>query len=128
MNWEWINDFTLNKHWGQVSFGLQRLTGILLAIYLLPHILLNSSALVFGPKAYTKMTGAVQGPAFHFLELAIILGVAFHLFNGVRLIAVDFLRMTRAQRTLFYWVMVLTMVVMAYSLWIYLPKMFHHGA
>ncbi len=124
----WMNDFTLNKHWGQVSFGLQRLTGILLAIYLIPHILLNSSALVFGPKAYTEMTGAVQGPVFHFLELAIILGVAFHLFNGVRLILADFFRMTRGHKKLFYWVMALTAGVMVYSLWVYLPKMLHHGA
>lgn len=123
----WINDFTLNKHWGQVSFGLQRLTGILLAIYLIPHILLNSSALLFGSKAYTEMTGAVQGPAFHFLELAIILGVAFHMFNGVRLILADFFRMTRRQKVLFNWVMALTAAVMVYSLWIYIPKMLHHG-
>ncbi len=124
----WMNDFTLNKHWGQVSFGLQRLTGILLAIYLIPHILLNSSALVFGPRAYTEMTGSVQGPVFHFLELAIILGVAFHLFNGVRLILADFFRMTRGHKKLFYWVMALTAGVMVYSLWVYLPKMLHHAA
>jgi succinate dehydrogenase / fumarate reductase cytochrome b subunit len=124
----WIQDFTLNKHWGQVSFGLHRITGVLLAIYLIPHILLNSSALVFGPKAYTEITGSVQGPAFHFLELAIILGVAFHLFNGVRLILVDFFRMTRSQKKLFNWVMALTAAAMIYSLWVYLPKMLHHGA
>jgi succinate dehydrogenase / fumarate reductase cytochrome b subunit len=120
----WLRDFILNRHEGQPSFGLQRLTGILLAIYLIPHVFLNGYALLFGPEKYNEATLAAQ--KLHWLELLIILGVAFHLFNGVRIIIVDFLSATRSRKLLFWIAGGLTAVVMLYSVYIYIPKMFGH--
>ena len=120
----WLKDFLLNRHEGQPSFGLHRLTGILLAVYLVPHIFLNGYALLFGPEKYDEATLMAQ--KLHWLELLIILGVAFHMFNGIRIIAVDFLSATRSRKALFWIAGALTALTMIYSLYIYIPKMVGH--
>ena len=120
----WLKDFLLNRHEGQPSFGLHRLTGILLAVYLVPHIFLNGYALLFGPEKYDEATLMAQ--KLHWLELLIILGVAFHMFNGIRIIAVDFLSATRSRKALFWIAGALTAFTMIYSLYIYIPKMVGH--
>ena len=120
----WLKDFLLNKHEGQPSFGLQRLTGILLAVYLIPHVYLNGYALLFGPEKYNASTEMAQ--KLHWLELLIILGVAFHMFNGIRIMSVDFFGATRSRKTLFWVACAITAVVMTYSIWIYIPKMVGH--
>jgi len=120
----WLKDFLLNRHEGQPSFGLHRLTGILLAIYLVPHIFLNGYALLFGPEKYDEATLMAQ--KLYWLELLIILGVAFHMFNGIRIIAVDFLSATRSRKALFWIAGALTALTMIYSLYIYIPKMVGH--
>jgi succinate dehydrogenase / fumarate reductase cytochrome b subunit len=119
---KWVKDFILNKHEGQPSFGLQRLTGILLAIYLIPHVFVNSYAFLFNAEAYDQATAFAQ--KLHWLEVLIILGVAFHLFNGIRVIAVDFFAATRRRKPLFWLASALTAVVMIYTLYVYIPKMF----
>ena len=121
---KWLRDFLLNRHEGQPSFGLQRLTGILLALYLIPHVFLNGYALLFGPEKYDASTAMAQ--KLHWLELLIILGVAFHLFNGIRIIVVDFLAATRSRKVFFWIAGALTTIVMVYSVWIYIPKMLGH--
>ena len=121
---EWLKDFLLNKHEGQPSFGLQRLTGILLAIYLIPHIFLNGYALLFGADKYNEATMMAQ--KLHWLELLIVLGVVFHMLNGARIIAVDFFSATRSRKALFWIASALTVLVMIYSLSIYIPKMMGH--
>jgi succinate dehydrogenase / fumarate reductase cytochrome b subunit len=115
----------LNLFFGQASFWLHRITGVLLAVYIFPHILLNSIALFFGPETYDRLLDMVQGPAFHYLEIAIVLGVAFHMFNGLRLIFADFLETTRYQKLMLFFASFLTFVVFCYSLLIYVPKMLH---
>jgi succinate dehydrogenase / fumarate reductase cytochrome b subunit len=120
----WLKDFFLNRHEGQPSFGLHRLTGILLAVYLIPHIFLNGYALIFGPEKYDEATMMAQ--KLHWLEVLIILGVAFHMFNGMRIIAVDFFAVTRSRKLLFWITVALTAVTMIYSLYIYIPKMMGH--
>ena len=121
-----LKDFLLNKNTGQWSFGLHRLTGVLLAIYLIPHIIVNSAALWGGAEAYNRLSGMVQGPAFHFLEIAIILGVAFHLTNGIRIILVDLFPWSKAQQKLLTASIVLTGLVLVYSIYVYLPKLLGH--
>ncbi len=120
----WLKDFLLNRHEGQPSFGLQRITGILLAVYLIPHVFLNGYALMFGAEKYDTATEMAQ--KLHWLELLIILGVAFHMFNGIRIIAVDFFSATRSRKRLFWIASGLTAVVMIYSIYVYIPKMFGH--
>jgi succinate dehydrogenase / fumarate reductase cytochrome b subunit len=117
----WLKDFFLNRHEGQLSFGIHRLTGILMAIYLIPHVFVNSFALLYGPEGYDRATEAAQ--RLHWLEILIILGVAFHMFNGIRITWVDFFRGTRLRRRLFYVAGAFTMLALFYSLYVYIPRM-----
>lgn len=109
-----VKDMRSNPYIGQVSFWLQRITGILLSIYLTFHICLNSTALL-GRGTYDNLVTAVQTPAWHILDLAIILGVCFHLLNGLRIIFVDFLNLTRAQKPLLWGAALITTMVFFYS-------------
>lgn len=119
-----LKDSYLNRHTGQWSFVLQRITGILLAIYLIPHILVNSAALFGGESAYDRVTLSVQGGIWHILEILIILGVSFHLFNGIRIIMVDLCGLTsdRAQKGLLFFACSMTALVFIYCLYYYLCK------
>lgn len=121
---KWLKDFILNLHEGQPSFGLQRLTGILMAIYLLPHVFLNSYALLGGAPAYNRATAFAQ--KLYWLEVLIILGVAFHTFNGIRIIVGDFFAATNSRKRLFWISSILTAIVFLYSLYIYVPRMLGH--
>jgi len=80
--------------------------------------------MVFGPEKYNEATEMAQ--KLHWLELLIILGVAFHMFNGMRIIIVDFFSATRSRKSLFWIASALTAITMVYSLWIYVPKMMGH--
>jgi len=114
---------TVVKHHGLWFFGFQRLTGFLLAIYLIPHILVNSAALYNGAETYDLIVKYIQGPIFHYLEVLIVLGVFFHLFNGLRIIIADFFALTRRQGTLLTLASVSTALIFAYTVWVYWPKL-----
>lgn len=116
----WLKDLKLNRHLGQWAFTLQRITGVLLAIYLIPHILLNSSALIGGEKYYNDITARVQ--KFHILEIAIVVGVAFHLFNGLRIILIDFFELSRYQKRLLWGAGFFTLLMFLYAIIVYIPK------
>jgi len=118
---KWLKDFFLNRHEGQPSFGLHRLTGVLMAVYLIPHVFVNSFALLYGPEGYDRATEAAQ--KLHWLEILIILGVAFHMFNGIRITWVDFFQATRSRKQLYWVVGALTMIVLLYTLYVYIPRM-----
>lgn len=119
-----LKDSHLNRHTGHWSFVIHRITGILLAVYLIPHILVNSSALFGGKIAYDNATMSVQGGFWHILEALIILGVSFHLFNGVRIILIDLCGLTsdRAQKGLLFWACGMTILVFVYCVWFYVGK------
>lgn len=93
-----LSEFRLNRHAGQWAFGLQRLTGLLLVLYLVPHILLNGTALLYGPEAYNELAGRLSTPFAHGVELLVIAAVLAHLSNGVRIVLMDLFALSRQQR------------------------------
>ncbi len=92
------SEFRLNRHAGQWAFGLQRVTGLLLVLYLAPHVLLNGTALLYGPDAYNELAGRLSTPLAHGVELAVIAAVLAHLGNGVRIILMDLFALSRQQK------------------------------
>ncbi len=120
----YLRDLISNRHSGQTAFGLHRISGIILILYLLLHIILHSTALIFGNDAYNNLAKRMDNPLAHLLELSIIVIASFHLLNGLRLILIDIFLLTRFQKGLFFAVKFATACIGIYSLSIYFERLF----
>ena len=112
----------LNPFPAMGSFWIQRITGIILALYIIPHVLIISSAKVHSSAIFTKLIGAMDNPVVWILELAMILGLAFHMLNGLRIILVDFFPFSRKQQQMLWIASLGTFVIIVVSTVLYLPK------
>lgn len=115
-----FKDIALNCHPGQYAFSLHRVTGVALTIYLLLHITLHSTALLFGPEVYDRLLSTLENPFGRLLELLTILAVVIHMSNGVRLLLFDFFDMARGHRRLAFGAASFTVVFMVYAIWVIL--------
>lgn len=97
----YLKELALNGHEGMLSFLLQRVTGLGLVAYLVLHLFSLSSILGGGDK-FRGALAAYDTPLFHFAEWLLLAAVVFHMFNGLRIVAVDWLGLTRHQRGLFW--------------------------
>jgi succinate dehydrogenase / fumarate reductase cytochrome b subunit len=117
-------------------FALHRITGIGLAIYLPMHIMVTSTR-AFGPEAWkSAMSKVAEGPVIHFLEWVLVVGIAIHGLNGLRLILTEFglflgkpskpiypyKTSIDKQRLLTGVVMIFAAIFMIYSLLFFSPK------
>ena len=104
-----------------VLWLLHRLTGVALAVYLVPHfIIINDSR--WGPEIFNETLGWLQGSLIVAAEFVIVLAVAFHGINGLRIIAMDFFDLSHKQKLLL--VMVLAVcgaIFLSASLW-FVPR------
>jgi succinate dehydrogenase / fumarate reductase, cytochrome b subunit len=95
---------------GMWSWLLHRITGLGVLLFLLIHIV-DISLLNFGPKVYNEGIALFGLTIVRILSLALIGGLLYHGFNGVRIILIDFWpRGARYQGLMFATVMVLTIV------------------
>ena len=122
---KFVDETKLNPSIGMISYVLHRVTGIGLAIYLIMHTWVLSSA-GQGPEQFTERLGSVQTPLFHFLELFLSVAVFFHMLNGLRIIIVDFFSITRQHKVVFWIAAVLFVAAMAWNLAVVLPKLAGH--
>jgi len=95
---------------GMWSWLLHRITGLGVLLFILIHIV-DISLLNFGPKVYNEGIALFGLTIVRLLSLALIGGLLYHAFNGVRIMLIDFWpRGARYQRILFATVMLLTIV------------------
>lgn len=120
----YLRDFIINRHTGQTAFGIHRISGIALAVYLLLHIMLHSAALIFGKDAYNRLAIAMDNPLAHLFELFIIITAALHLLNGIRLILLDIFPITIFQKEAFFIVIYVAAFIGIYSLSVYFERIF----
>jgi succinate dehydrogenase / fumarate reductase, cytochrome b subunit len=109
---------------GQWAFYLHRLSGLAILAYLLIHTISIGSVLL-GEAAYMAIHKTYELPFFRLGLIGVSGAVAYHAFNGLRIIAMDFTAFgVKFQRQLWYLVLVLavasTGVAMAYNL----PRIF----
>jgi succinate dehydrogenase / fumarate reductase cytochrome b subunit len=116
-----LKDSYINRHFGQWSFFINRLTGLVIALYLPLHIFINSIALIWGGEAYTRVLNAMDTPLLKSLEVLLITAVGFHMFNGIRILLVDFFKMTRSQSVLTFFVFILSIALFIGALMLYWP-------
>ena len=89
------------KNSGFISFVLRRFTGVVLGLYLFTHMLVIGSA-TQGAAAFDATLAVVQSTPFKIMEIALLAAVAYHAFDGVRLLIVHYFNVINYRRSLFY--------------------------
>lgn len=98
---------------GFLSFVLRRFTGVALVLYLLLHIWVIGSSLS-SPAAFDDRLNFLQSDLFKVMEIALLAAVIYHAFDGVRLLLVNWFKITEKRKSMFYSVMVIsTLLVIA---------------
>jgi succinate dehydrogenase / fumarate reductase cytochrome b subunit len=95
------------------SWVLHRITGVAIFFFLLVHVL-DTALIRVSPEAYDAVINTYKHPIMGLGEIALVGAIAFHAFNGLRIILVDFwAKGAQLQRQLFWGVIALWVVVMA---------------
>ena len=116
-----IKDLFLNFNPSMISFVLMRITGLALVFYLVLHIWSLSSVLQ-GRSSFDETMGMYNSPIFHLMEFLLLLCVCVHMFNGIRIIIVDWCNMTRRQERMIWYAMAAVIVVGLLGIWFFLPE------
>jgi succinate dehydrogenase / fumarate reductase cytochrome b subunit len=86
---------------GFISFVLRRVTGVALVLYLAIHMWVIGSA-IQGPEVFDARLNLVQTDFFKLMEIVLLAGVVYHAFDGLRLLIVHYFNVSNYQRSLFY--------------------------
>ena len=98
------------KTTGFISFVLRRVTGIALVLYLFMHIWVIGS-INQGPEVFDARLNLVQTPFFKLAEIALLAAVVYHAFDGIRLLMVNWFKVTEYRKSLFYAVLAISVVL-----------------
>jgi succinate dehydrogenase / fumarate reductase cytochrome b subunit len=74
---------------GQWAWAAHRITGILVFLFLMAHIL-DTALVGFGPKLYNRVVSVYHNPIIRLMEIGLAGAVLFHALNGVRIMILDF--------------------------------------
>lgn len=84
-----------------IAFALNRLTAIGLTVYLFLHLAILST-LLRGPEAWDSFIAIARTPLFLTLDVILLFGVLYHMFNGIRVALVGMGVANYRHKTLFY--------------------------
>ena len=97
---------------GMWSWVLHRITGIAIFFFLLVHVL-DTALIRVSPEAYDAVIGTYKNWVMALGEVALVGAIAYHAYNGLRIILVDMWSWaTRHQRQLWWGVLGLWVVTM----------------
>lgn len=108
--------FTLNFF----AFLLMRLTGIALAVFLFLHIW-TVGQVQRGVQEFNTAMSAYNKPIGWAMEYALLLAVLYHMMNGLRLIAADFLNLTERQSEMLWLSGMCVIGLGAYAFFVFFP-------
>jgi succinate dehydrogenase / fumarate reductase cytochrome b subunit len=101
--------FSYRKRSGMWAWLLHRLTGIALVLYLVLHI--KGLHSLPDPVAFEAYISTFRSPLFKIAEVMLLGSVAFHAFNGLRIMVQDMFYRSENQRRLYHGVIMLTAAV-----------------
>ena len=98
---------------GMWSWVGHRITGVLIFVFLLVHVL-DTALVRVSPEAYNTVIETYKNPLVGVGEAGLVAAVLFHAFNGIRIMLVDFWRKgAQYQRHMFWAVMALFVLTFA---------------
>ena len=98
---------------GMWSWVAHRVTGVLTFFFLFAHVL-DTALVRVSPDAYDRVIETYKNPVVAIMELGLVGAVLFHMFNGIRVMLVDFWEKgPRYQRQMLWTVVGVWVVVMA---------------
>lgn len=90
---------------GMWSWVLHRITGVAIFFFLLVHIL-DTALVRVSPEAYNAVIATYKQPIMGLGEIALVAAIAFHAFNGLRIILVDFWGWATKHQQLLFWIVI----------------------
>ncbi len=93
-----------------MAFALNRLTAIGLTVYLFLHLGVLS-LLLRGPEGWNSFLRIAKSPVFLTLDVVLLFGVVYHMFNGIRVALVGMGVANKQQRWLFYGLVGIAMIL-----------------
>lgn len=101
---------------GWLAFALNRLTGHILVLYLVLHLVVLSQ-LLDGPEGWNRLLGVFGSRPFLLGDTLLIAAVVFHGLNGLRVAALTFGIGTRHTTALIVLVLAVTTILTAMAGW-----------
>jgi len=98
------------KTTGFISFVLRRFTGVALVLYLFTHMWVIGS-ITQGPEVFDARLNLVQTPFFKLAEIALLAAVVYHGLDGIRLLLVNWFKITDYRKSLFYAVLAVSVLI-----------------
>jgi len=99
---------------GMWAFALNRVTGILLTLYLLLHFV-NISALFLGEAAWNRLMDIFRTLPFLIFDVLLVSVLLYHGLNGIRLVLLALNVGVSRQKALFWGLMAFGALVLVYS-------------
>ena len=98
---------------GMWSWVLHRITGVAIFFFLLVHVL-DTALIRVAPNAYDAVIGTYKQPIMGIGEIVLVGAIAYHAFNGLRIILIDmWSKGAKYQRQMWWIVLGLWVVTMA---------------
>lgn len=99
-----------------------RITGLIIAAYLLVHIVVIGQA-AFNEQGFDWIMSVLHQPVYLVLDVLLFGAVVFHGLNGVRLMVHDFSVGLRRQGLLVGLVLLATVAMVTWGLWVVWPEL-----
>ncbi|NUO07411.1 MAG: succinate dehydrogenase, cytochrome b556 subunit [Candidatus Brocadia sp.] len=108
---EGFKDLVKNRNPGMIAFWVHRITGVAVTIFLFMHIW-TLSTVFRGKEAYDYAISKLDTQAGYVFQYVLLLAVALHMVNGIRITVADFCGLTRSQKKLL-WISFFVFVLIA---------------
>lgn len=113
---------------GMWAWLFHRVSGVVLALYIFAHIWVISRAAASGADAFDSMFKTLESPFFVLLDLALLAAVVYHALNGIRVILFDLGIAIRRQKTLWWVVIAVSVLVMEVFVFVSFSYIASHGS